>query len=130
MDVRSIEQYAPRLQHHGSTAVWWLQEAREMFAQTAGGHLELVIEFEVAGGGAVHPRRRPTYEFYYVTSGRGRMTVEDETREIVPGDLVCIPPRALHSLVPVSPHAAIHCFCFAIAMPGAGQIDHTLDEVG
>ena len=82
MDVRSIEQYAPRLQHYGSTKVWWLQEAREMFAQTAGGHLELVSEFEIAGGGAVHPHSHPTYEFYYVTSGYGRMTVGIETREI------------------------------------------------
>jgi quercetin dioxygenase-like cupin family protein len=125
MDVRSIEQYAPRLQHHGSTRVWWLQEAREMFAETAGGHLELVSEFEIAGGGAVHPHKHPTYEFYYVTSGYGRMTIEGETREIQPGDLVCIPPNALHSLEPVSENAAIHCFCFAVGIPGAGVIDYT-----
>ena len=68
MDVRSIEQCAPRLQHHGSTRVWWLQEAREMFAETAGGHLELVSEFEIAGGGAVHPHKHPTYEFYYTNT--------------------------------------------------------------
>jgi quercetin dioxygenase-like cupin family protein len=125
MDVRSIEKCAPRLQHHGSTAVWWLQEAREMFTQTAGGHLELISEFEIAGGGAVHPHKHPTYEFYYVTSGHGRMTIEKETREIRPGDLVCIPPDAVHSLEPMTPHAPIHCFCFAIAVPGAAPIDYT-----
>ena len=125
MDIRSIEQVAPRMQHHGSTAVWWLHEAREIFAQTAGGHLELVSEFEIEGGGAVHPHRRPIYEFYYVISGRGRMTVEGETREIGPGDMVCIPPDALHSLEPVTTHASIHCFCFAVGLPTSGVIDYT-----
>ncbi len=48
---------------------------------TDGGYLELVNEFEVAGGGAVYPHTHPTHEFYYVTSGRGIMTIEgDEAR--------------------------------------------------
>ena len=127
MDIRSIEQCVPRMQHHGSTAVWWLQEAREMFEQTAGGHLELVSEFEIEGGGTVHPHRHATYEFYYVTTGRGRMTIEGETREIGPGEMVCIPPDALHSLEPVSAHAAIHCFCFAVGLPTSGVVDYTLE---
>ena len=127
MDVRSIEDCPPRMEHEGTTAVWWLSDAREMFAQTRGGHLELVSEFEVAGGGVVHPHSHPTYEFYYVTAGRGRMTVTGETREIGPGDLVVIPPEALHSLEPVTAHAPIHCFCFAVGMPGAGPIDYSHD---
>lgn len=128
MDVRSIEQYAPRLQHHGSTKVWWLQEAREMFAQTVGGHLELVSEFEIAGGGAVHPHSHPTYEFYYVTSGYGRMTIANETREIGPGDLVLIPPDVMHSIEPVSQNAGIHCFCFAFGVKGSLPYDYSYDR--
>lgn len=126
MDLRSIEQCTPRMQHHGSTIVWWLQEAREMFAETVGGHLELVSEFEVAGGGAVQAHKHPTYEFYYVTSGRGHMTIEGETRVIQPCDLICIPPNAVHSLAPLTPHAPIHCFCFAVGVPnsrGSGSAD-------
>jgi quercetin dioxygenase-like cupin family protein len=92
---------------------------------TAGGHLELVSEFEVSGGGFVDPHHHPTHEFYYVTAGRGLMTIGDETREIAQGDLVHIPPDAVHSLRPVSDHAPIHCFCFAVAVPGAGEIDYT-----
>ena len=60
---------------------------------TDGGYLELVNEFEVAGGGAVFPHSHPTHEFYYVMSGRGIMTIEDEDREIRQGDLVHIPPE-------------------------------------
>ena len=92
---------------------------------TAGGHLELVSEFEVAGGGVVDPHSHPTHEFYYVTAGRGLMTIGEETREIAQGDLVHIPPDAVHSLRPVSDHTPIHCFCFAVAVPGAGEIDYT-----
>ena len=60
-----------------------------------------------------------------VTAGRGLMTIGDETREIAQGDLVHIPPDAVHSLRPVSEHAPIHCFAFAVAVAGAGAIDYT-----
>jgi quercetin dioxygenase-like cupin family protein len=128
MDIRAIEDNAPRDEHEGSTRVWWLSDAREMFAQTAGGHLELVSEWEVAPGGKVHPHKHPTYEFYYITSGYGRMTIEDETREIRPGDLVVIPPNALHSVEPLTPHAGLHALAFAVALPRAGVIDYSHDQ--
>ena len=50
-------------------------------------------EFEVAGGGLVDPHQHPTHEFYYVTAGRGLMTIDGEEREIGQGDLVHIPPN-------------------------------------
>jgi len=125
MNVRSIQDKAPALEHEGTVAVWWLVEPREMKAITEGGFLELVSEFEVEGGSAVHPHQHPTHEFYYVTSGRGAMIIEGEERLIFPGDLVHIPPNAVHSLKPISPHASIHCFCFAVAVKGAGPVDYT-----
>ena len=125
MDVRSIEDVAPEVEHNGTVPVWWLIKPPEMRALTEGGHLELVNEFEVAGGGAVFPHTHPTHEFYYVTSGRGIMTVAGEDAEVGQGDLIYIPPDAVHSLRPVSDHAPIHCFCFAVAIPGAGDIDYT-----
>ena len=125
MDVRSIEDVEPVVEHNGTVPVWWLVSPREMHAITDGGYLELVSEFEVAGGGEVDPHQHPTHEFYYVTSGRGLMQIEDEEHEIVQGDLVHIPPNAVHSLRPVSDHAPIHCFCFAVGVPGAGEIDYT-----
>jgi quercetin dioxygenase-like cupin family protein len=53
------------------------------------------------------------------------MTIEDEEREIRQGDLVHIPPDAVHSLRPVSDHAPIHCFCFAVGVKDAPPIDYT-----
>jgi quercetin dioxygenase-like cupin family protein len=125
MDVRSIEDVAPVVEHNGTVPVWWLVKPEEMKGITLGGHLELVSEFEVAGGGLVDPHHHPTHEFYYVTSGRGIMTIEGEEREIRQGDLVHIPPNAVHSLRPATDTAPIHCFCFAVAEPGAGPINYT-----
>src|SRR5438552_11904053 len=92
MDVRSIQDVAPVIEHNGTVPVWWLVGPQEMREVTDGGFLELVSEFEVAGGGLVDPHSHPTHEFYYVTSGRGIMTVGDEQREIAQGDLVYTPP--------------------------------------
>ena len=125
MDVRSIENVAPVVEHNGTVPVWWLVNPREMHEITNGGFLELVSEFEVAGGGLVDPHSHPTHEFYYVTAGKGIMTIAGETREISQGDLVHIPPNAVHSLAPISDHAPIHCFCFAIGVAESGPVDYT-----
>jgi len=125
MDVRSIEDVAPVVEHNGTVPVWWLVSSREMKDITEGGYLELANEFEVKGGEQVFPHSHPTHEFYYVLSGRGIMTIDGETAEISQGDLVYIPPDKVHSLKPVSDHAPIHCFCFAVGCPGAGEIDYT-----
>jgi quercetin dioxygenase-like cupin family protein len=125
MDVRSIEDVAPVIEHNGTVPVWWLVSPREMFDITRGGHLELVSEFEVEAGGFVDPHDHPTHEFYYVTSGRGLMTIGEEEREIRQGDLVHIPPMMVHSLRPASPNAGIHCFCFAVGLPDAGPVNYT-----
>ena len=53
------------------------------------------------------------------------MTIENETREIRQGDLVKIPPDAVHSLKPVSSNASIHCLAFAVAVKGAPVINYS-----
>ena len=125
MDVRSIEDVEPVVEHNGTVPVWWLVNPQEMKAITDGGYLELANEFEVKGGEMVFPHTHPTHEFYYVTSGKGIMVIEGEEREIQQGDLVHIPPNAVHSLRPVSAHAAIHCFCFAVGVRDSGPVNYT-----
>lgn len=44
MDVRSIEDVAPVVEHNGTVPVGWLVSPREMHEITAGGHLELVSD--------------------------------------------------------------------------------------
>ena len=125
MDVRSISKVPPKMVHQGSVAVWWLVEPRELYEATEGGFLELVSEFEIKGGEMVHPHQHPTHEFYYVTHGRGIMKVGDEEREVSQGDLIRIPPNAVHSMWPISQNAPIHCFCFAVAIKGAPPVDYS-----
>jgi quercetin dioxygenase-like cupin family protein len=125
MDVRSIEQTPPIEEHAGTVPVWWLVKPREMFEETSGGHLELVSEFEIKGGGKVNPHNHPTYEFYYVTYGRGFMDIDGEVVKVSQGDLIKIPPMAVHSMWPESDNAPIHCFCFAIGIKGAPPIDYS-----
>jgi mannose-6-phosphate isomerase-like protein (cupin superfamily) len=125
MDVRSIEQVPASPEHQGTVPVWWLFPPREMKPETVGGYLELVSEFEVMGGGEVHPHKHHTWEFYYVLSGRGIMTIGDESREISQGDLVRIPPDAVHSLRPVSDNASIRCFAFAIGLKDTPEVNYS-----
>src|SRR4030095_15472222 len=86
VDVRSIVEVEPEVEHNGTVPVWYLVHPREMKAITDGGYLELVNEFEVAAGGAVFPHEHPTHESYFVMSGRGVMTVGDENADVSPGD--------------------------------------------
>ena len=125
MDVRSIEDVAPVIEHNGTVPVWWLVSPREMFEITKGGHLELVSEFEVSGGGLVDPHSHPTHEFYYIISGRGMMKIGDEEREVQQGDLVYTPPNTVHSIWPKSDNASIRALAFAVGVPGAGPVDYT-----
>jgi mannose-6-phosphate isomerase-like protein (cupin superfamily) len=42
-----------------------------------------------------HPK---TEEIYYITHGTGRMRIENETRDVKPGDAIAIPPGKKHKL--------------------------------
>jgi len=124
MDVRNVDEVTPEVEHNGTVPVWWLIKPREMFDLTDGGYLELANEFEVAVGGEVFPHTHPTHEFYFVMTGEGVMTISGEECDVKVGDLVYIPPDAVHSLRPTGGEP-IHCFCFAVGVKGAGNIDYT-----
>jgi len=124
MDVRNVVSVDPELEHNGTVPVWWLIRPQELKSITDGGYLELANQFGVAVGGEVFPHSHPTHEFYFVMNGRGVMTIDGEDRDVAPGDLVYIPPDLVHSLRPTG-GGAIHCFCFAVAVKGAPEIDYT-----
>ena len=124
MDVRNVQAVTPEVEHNGTVPVWWLIRPREMQAISDGGSLELANEFEVPVGGEVYPHTHPTHVCYFVMSGRGVMTIGTEHSDVQPGDLIYIPPDAVHSLRPTG-DGPIHCFCFAVAVKDAGEIDYT-----
>jgi len=53
MDVRSIVDVEPEVEHNGTVPVWYLVHPREMKDLTDGGHLELVDELQVTTVGQV-----------------------------------------------------------------------------
>lgn len=42
-----------------------------------------------------HPQAE---EIYYILKGRGRLRIEGEERDVVPGDAIAIPPGTLHQI--------------------------------
>jgi len=49
-------------------------------------------------GRTIEAHRDPMEEIYFILSGEGEMTVDDETRPVKPGDAVWIPTGSLHKL--------------------------------
>ncbi len=125
MDIRSTRDVAPVIEHNGTVPVWWLIEPRELHEATRGGFLELVSEWEVAGGGLVDPHSHPTHEFYYIVAGRGVMKIADEEREVGQGDLIRIPPDTVHSIWPSTTNDSLRGIAFAIGIEGAPPVDYT-----
>jgi mannose-6-phosphate isomerase-like protein (cupin superfamily) len=51
-----------------------------------------------AGGRSIRHHLVGSSEVYYILSGRGLMHIDDETREVGPGDALLIPPAAIQYL--------------------------------
>jgi mannose-6-phosphate isomerase-like protein (cupin superfamily) len=123
-----------------------------MQQETAGGSLEVVAEFEVAGGSEIPPHSHHALELYYILSGKGVMVIEDEDqellapevmpsgyraytqedvgrlrtieREVGPGDFICIPPDKMHTLRPLGDRAPIRALAVMIALADSPEFDY------
>jgi mannose-6-phosphate isomerase-like protein (cupin superfamily) len=57
-----------------------------------------LAEARLAPGAATAPHHAVTEEIYYILSGAAEMTVGTETRAVVPGDAIGVPPGAIHAI--------------------------------
>ncbi len=57
---------------------------------------------EVAPGSRQRPHYHPSEQVYVVTSGKGKMLVGKEEREVGAGDLVYVPSAAVHGIENIS----------------------------
>jgi len=58
-----------------------------------------LAEARLAVGGSTTRHRHPsTEEIYYILEGTGEMQIDDESRQVGPGDAIAIPPGASHEL--------------------------------
>ena len=75
-------------------------EIRPLIDRTTSGVTQCSLAEEMLPPGcAVTPHHhREIEEIYYIVSGRGLMTVGDETREVEAGDAIYIPRSHRHSL--------------------------------
>jgi len=93
MDVKSLDDVPAFTTKDGS-------EIRELLAHrnSAIRHQSLAEARVPVGGSTKEHCHQKTEEIYYFTHGRGRMSIEDEVRDVKAGDAVAIPPGQRHKL--------------------------------
>ena len=93
MDVKSLDDVPAFTTKDGS-------EIRELLAHrnSAIRHQSLAEARVPVGGSTKEHYHQKTEEIYYFTHGRGRMSIEDEVRDVKAGDAVAIPPGQRHKL--------------------------------
>jgi mannose-6-phosphate isomerase-like protein (cupin superfamily) len=75
-----------------------------------------LAEARLAVGASTQPHYHPkTEEIYYLLSGTGRMRIDDELRDVGPGDAVAIPPGAPHEITNTGDQILIFLCCCAPA---------------
>jgi quercetin dioxygenase-like cupin family protein len=120
VDVRNAK-VEPTLEHGGTCQTFFLVPKESLRAATHGSYLEFVCEFEIAAGARLEPHKHDSHEFYYVLAGRALMQIEREKREVSPGDLIYIPPNAVHTIAPTDAGKPVRALAFAASfMPPGG----------
>ncbi len=107
MDVKNLDQVASFTTKDGS-------EIRELLAhRNSAIRQQSLAEARLAPGASTQEHyHRVTEEIYYITHGVGRMRIENETREVGPGDAIAIPPGQRHKLWNTGPEVLrLLCCC-------------------
>ena len=93
MDVKNLAEVPAFITKDGS-------EIRELLAyRNSTIKNQSLAEARVPVGSSTQEHYHPkTEEIYYITGGTGSMRIEDETRDIKPGDAIAIPPGKKHKL--------------------------------
>lgn len=93
MDIRNLNDAEPFITKDGS-------EIRELLAhRNSCIRKQSLAEARVPVGGVTTPHHHPqTEEIYYILRGSGRMTIDDQQRDVGPGDAIAIPPGSRHTI--------------------------------
>jgi quercetin dioxygenase-like cupin family protein len=117
MDVRRAENVPATIEHEGTCHSYFMFEKESVRDQTMGTYLEFVCEFELAPGQSLAPHDHNSDEFYYLIRGSGVMTIDGEDRPVGVGDLIHIPPNAVHSITDTSRGEGMRALAFAVMKP-------------
>lgn len=120
MDIQNLDRAAPFTTKDGS-------EIRELLAhRNSCIRQQSLAEARVPPGTSTTPHYHPrTEEIYYILSGRGRMHIEGEVRNVGPGDAIAIPPGSVHTITNVGAEVLTFLCCCA---PGYEHEDTVLVE--
>ena len=93
MDAKNLDEVPAFITKDGS-------EIRELLAhRNSAIRNQSLAEARVPAGGSTLEHYHPkTEEIYYITAGAGRVRIENETRDVKPGDAIAIPPGRKHKL--------------------------------
>jgi quercetin dioxygenase-like cupin family protein len=117
MDVRRASDMPVTVEHEGTCHSYFMFEKESVRSQTMGTYLEFVGEFELAAGQSLAPHQHNSDEFYYLLRGSAVMTIDGEDQAVNVGDLIHIPPNALHSISDTSAGKGMRAFAFAVMKP-------------
>lgn len=120
MDVRNLDRVPAFTTKDGS-------EIRELLAhRNSCIKNQSLAEARVEPGASTAPHYHPrAEEIYYVLRGRGRLRIEEESREVGPGDAIAIPPGRVHTITNVGGERLVFLCCCA---PGYEHEDTVLVE--
>ena len=93
MDIKNLNEVAPFTTKDGS-------EIRELLAyRNSVIRNQSLAEARLPVNASTQEHYHPkTEEIYYITHGKGRMRIEQETRDVKAGDAIAIPPAQKHKL--------------------------------
>ena len=93
MDVKNLSEVPSFITVDGS-------EIRELLAhRNSAIRNQSLAEARIPVGGSTLEHYHPKCEeIYYITHGVGKMRIENETRDVKPGDAIAIPPRLKHKI--------------------------------
>jgi mannose-6-phosphate isomerase-like protein (cupin superfamily) len=93
MDIKNLSEVPAFITKDGS-------EIRELLAhRNSAIHNQSLAEARLPVGASTQEHYHPkTEEIYYITHGKGRMRIENESRDVKPGDAIAIPPGRKHKL--------------------------------
>jgi mannose-6-phosphate isomerase-like protein (cupin superfamily) len=117
MDVRNIQDVSAFTTKDGS-------QIRELLAHRNSCIMrQSLAEARLPAGGATTPHRHAiTEEIYYILEGCGQMQVDQEVREVGPGDAIAIPPGSRHQITNVGQLTLKFLCCCAPAYEHADTV--------
>jgi quercetin dioxygenase-like cupin family protein len=118
MDVRRAADMPVTVEHEGTCHSYFMFGKESVRAETSGTYLEFVGEFELAPGHSLAAHDHNSHEFYYLIRGSALMTIDGEEQSVGVGDLIHIPPNAVHSIADTSTDGqGMRALAFAVMWP-------------